>query len=64
MPTVQLPGSKTLEKKILMHSCIQKKDVILAKELQKHLFKDDRKHGVIDQWKNRKRASKITWTDR
>ena len=40
-----------------------KKDVSLAKEFQKHLSKDDRKHGVIDQGKNRKISSKRKWTD-
>ena len=36
----------------------------MAKEFQKHLSKDDRKHGVIVQGKDRKRASKRKWTDR
>ena len=47
-----------------MHSCKPKNNVSLAKEFQKHLSKDDRKHGVVDQGKDRKRASKIKWTDR
>ena len=41
-----------------------KKDVSLAKEFQKHLSKDDCKHGVIDQGKYRKISSKRKWTDR
>ena len=41
-----------------------KNDVSLAKEFQKHLSNDDRKHGVINQGKDRKRASKTEWTDR
>ena len=53
MSTVQLTVSKTFEKHILMHYCTPKKDVSLAKEFQKHLYKDDHKHGVIDQGKYR-----------
>ena len=49
MSNVQLPGSKRLEKQILMHSCTHKKDIIMAKYFQKHLCNDDCKHGVIDQ---------------
>ena len=56
--TVQFPGSKIFEKQILTHSCTQKKDISLAKQFQKHLSNDDRKHGVISQGKDRKRASK------
>ena len=47
-----------------MHSCTQNNYVSLAKEFQKHLSNDDRKHGFIDHGKERKRASKIKWTDR
>ena len=36
-----------------MHSCIQKKDVSLAKEFQKHLSNNGRKHGVIYQVKDK-----------
>ena len=31
---------------------------------QKHLSKEHRKHGVIDQGKYRKISTKIKWTDR
>ena len=41
----------------------QKMDVSLAKEFQKHLSKDDPKHGVVDQRKDIKRSSKRKWTD-
>ena len=64
MSNVQLPGSNVFDSHILMHSCTQKQDVSLAKEFQKHLSKDDRKHGFIDQGKYSKRYSKITWKDR
>ena len=37
-----------------MHYCTPKKDVSLAKQFQKYLSNDDRKHGVIDQVKDRK----------
>ena len=58
MYNVQLLGSKTFDLQILMHSCTPKNDVSLAKEFQKHLSKDDCKHGVIDQGKYRKIFSK------
>ena len=48
---VQLPVSKTIDSQILMHSCTPKNDFSLAKKLQKHMSKDDRKHGVIDHGK-------------
>ena len=48
MSNVQLPGSRTFDSQILIHFCTPKNDVILAKEFQKHLSKDDCKHRVID----------------
>ena len=63
MSNVQLPGSKTFDSQILMHYCTQKNDVSLAKKFQKHLSKENLKHGVIDQVKYRKIASERTWTD-
>ena len=48
-----------IDPQIIMQYCAQNNYVSLAKELQKHLSKDDRKHGVIYQVKYRKRASKI-----
>ena len=62
--TFQLPGTKGFEKPIIMHSCTPKNDVSLAKELQKHLSNDYRKHGVIGKGKERKRSSKRKWKDR
>ena len=64
MSIVQFPGSKTFDSQILMHSCTPKKDVSLDKQFQKNLSKDDRKHGVIDQGKDRKISSKRKCTDR
>ena len=61
---VQLPGSKTFDSRIIIHSCTSKNDVSLAKEFQKRLSKKHRKHGFIDQGKYRKISSKIKWTDR
>ena len=58
MSYVQLPGSKTFEPNILIHFITQNNDVSLAKWFQKHLFKEHRKHGVIDQGKDRKISSK------
>ena len=39
-------------------------EVSLAKEFEKHLSKDDRKHEVINQGKYGKRSSKRKWADR
>ena len=64
MSTVQLSVLKTFDSHILMHSCTPKHYVSLSKEFQKYLSKDDRKHGVVDQGKDRKRASKIKCTYR
>ena len=64
MSNVQLPVPKTFYSHILMHYCTQKNYVSLAKELQKHLSKEHRKHGVFHQRKYRKIASKRKWTDR
>ena len=50
MSNVQLPGSKIFASQILMHSCTPKNDFSLAKQFQKHMSKEHRKHGVIDQW--------------
>ena len=47
-----------------MNYCTPKNDVSLDKEYQKHLSKDDRKHGVIGQGKYRKIPSKRKLTDR
>ena len=63
MYDVQLPGSKTFDPQILMHSCTPKQYVSLAKEFQKHMSKDDCKHGVIDRLKYRKRVSKRKCTN-
>ena len=64
MSNVQLPGSKTFDKQILVHSCTQNNDVSQEKQFQKHMSVEHRKHGVIDQGKYRKTVSKIKWTDR
>ena len=64
MSNVQPPGSKTFDSHILMHSCTHKNDVSLTKQFQKHLYKEIRKYGLIDQGKYRKRASKRKWTYR
>ena len=61
MSNVQLTGSKTFDSHILMHSCTQKNDVSLTKKFQKHLSKENRKHGVIDKGRYREKASKRKW---
>ena len=53
--TVQLPGSNIFDSQMQMNSDIQKYDVSLSKELQQHLTKKNRKDGVIDQRKYKKR---------
>ena len=57
MSNVQLTGSKTIDSHILMYSCTHKNDVSLAKQFPKHLSREHRKHGVIDQRKYRKISS-------
>ena len=64
MSNVQLPGSITFDSKIPKHSCTPKKDASMAKEYTKHLSKEHRKHGVIDEVKYREISSKRKWTDR
>ena len=64
MYTVQLTGLKTFDSQIIMYYFTQKNDVNLEKQFQKHLSVHNRKHGVIDQVKDRKRASKIKCIDR
>ena len=64
MSNVPIQLSRTFDLNILMHYCTQKNDVSLAKELQKHLYRENCKHGVIDQGKYRKISSKIKWTYR
>ena len=64
MSNFQIPVTKLFDSKIIMHYCTHKKYVSLAKEFQKHLSKEHKKHGVIDKGKYRKRASKRKWTDR
>ena len=64
MSNAQLTGSKNFHSQILMDSCTQNNDVSLDKKPQKNLSKEHRKHGVIDQGKYRKIASKRKYTDR
>ena len=49
MSNVQLQNSKKIDSQILMHSCTNDNDVSLNKQFQKHLYKDHRKNGFIDQ---------------
>ena len=51
MSNVQLPVSKLFDSQIIMNYCTQNNDANLAKELQKHMSKDHRKHGVNNQGK-------------
>ena len=49
--TVQIPGEKGYDTKMVIHTGIRTSDVSLASEFQKHLSTEARKHGVIDQGK-------------
>ena len=60
---VQIPGSKTFDSQIIMHSTKPNNDVSLAKEFQKHISKEHWKHGVIDQGKYKKEPLKRESTD-
>ena len=59
MSNVFLPGSNRFDSQIQMQSGNQNNDVSLAKEFQKHLTKEHRKNGVIDQVKYKKRFIEI-----
>ena len=61
---MQLPGKKVYDTQMFMHTGTCTSDVSLASEFQKHLSTAARKHGVIDQGKYTKRASKLKWTER
>ena len=63
MSNVQLTGSKIFDSHILMNSSTQNNNVSMAKEFQKHLYKNHHKHGFIDQGKYRKITSKRKWTE-
>ena len=58
MSNVQLPVSKIFDSQIMMHSCTHKNGVSLAKQFQKNISDEYRKHEVIYQGKYIKRASK------
>ena len=47
-----------------MHYCTENNHVSMAKQPPQKLSKDHCKHGVIDQVKYRKIASRRNWTDR
>ena len=59
----QLPGSKHFDSHILMYSCALNNDFSMSKQFQKHISKDNLKHGVIYQVKCIKIASKRKWTE-
>ena len=55
MSTVKLPVSIRFGSQIQMHTCTKKYDVSLSKELQHFPTKKNRKNGIIDQFKYKKR---------
>ena len=58
LPTVQLPGSKIFEKQILLNSCTQQRMSVWLNNSRDICIMMIRKHGVIDQGKERKKYSK------
>ena len=54
---------KTNRKQILINSFTQKRMSVCINNPKK-ISNDDRKHGVIYQGKDKKRASKRKWSDR
>ena len=64
MATVQLPWSKQFNTQMLVHITTQNNDVILSQEFLKHFSNESRKHGIIDNGKQKKMPSKKNWTDR
>ena len=61
MSTVQLPGSNRFDSQMQMYTGNLKYDVSLAKELQHFPTKNNRKNGVIDQVKYKKRYMERNW---
>ena len=53
MVTLQLPGSKTFDAQMEVHTSTQNTDVNLAQEFQKHLSNESPKHGIIDHGKHK-----------
>ena len=52
--TVQIPGEKGYDTKMVIHTGIRTSDVSLSSEFQKHMSTVTRKYGVIDQGKYKK----------
>ena len=63
MSKVQLPGSNRFYSQMQMHTGNPKNYVILAKEFQHHLTKENHKNGVFYQGKNNKQFMERKWTD-
>ena len=56
--TVKLPGEIFYDKHMVMHTGTHTSDVSLTREYQKHMSTTALKHGVIDQDKYKKQATK------
>ena len=61
---VQLPGSIRFDSQIKIHTGTEKKYVSLAREFKDRLEGEQRKNGVIDLGKSRKRFMNRKWTER
>ena len=64
METVQLTGENSYDTQMVMNTATRTSDFSLSREFQKHLSSAAQKHGVIDQRKYKKWASKLNWTER
>ena len=64
MSTLQLTGANFYDTQMVMHTITRTSNASLACVFQKHLSNAARKHGVIDQEKYKKWASKRKWTER
>ena len=63
MTTVQLTGAAAYDSQMVIHTSTANLDIILAREFQKNLSDPTRTHGLLDNIKGIKRASKVKWTD-
>ena len=63
MIKVKLPCSEAYESHMEIHTSTVNKDISLEREFEKNLSEPTRKHGVMDQGKDRKRDSKRKWDE-
>ena len=56
--TVQMPGASSYDSQMEIHTSTKNTDINLAREFQKHISDPTRAHGLLDNGKDRKNASK------